>query len=152
MRHLVRRPIDPGTLLAEVSGPERGAVTLFLGTVRNENAGRSATGIDYSAYEPMAERELGRIVRELEARHPGLRVALEHRVGELAVGETSLGIAMAHPHSAPALDALGAALRAVKQRVPIWKREHYVDGTRAWVAVGDTLESRPVAVGGRADD
>ncbi len=134
MTHLVRRPISADALLSAVADDAQGALTLFLGTVREFNDGRQVSGIDYSAYEPMAERELQRIVESARQRHPGLRVAVEHRLGTLRVGETSVGIATAHAHRAPTLDAVREIIDAIKLDVPIWKREHYVDGSREWVA------------------
>lgn len=134
MTCLVRRPISPEGLLAAVAGPAHGALTLFLGTVRDLNDGRAVSGIDYSAYEPMAERELQRILEAVAHQHPGVRVAVEHRLGTLAVGETSIGIAAAHAHRAPALAAVREVIDSIKLDVPIWKREHYVDGGREWVA------------------
>ncbi|MEP7345268.1 MAG: molybdenum cofactor biosynthesis protein MoaE [Gemmatimonadaceae bacterium] len=125
--------IDVARLTSTVSGPECGAVSLFLGTVRNENDGRAVTGIEYSAYREMAERELGKIVDEAVKRFGNVRVALLHRLGHLAVGEASVAIAVAHPHRTESLDAARFIIEALKQRVPIWKREHYVDGTREWV-------------------
>jgi len=116
-----------------VADPAHGASTLFLGVVRDHNEGRSVDGIEYMAYESMAQRELGRIVREAEAHFPGVRVALEHRLGVLAIGEASVGIAVGHAHRAPALDAQRFVIEELKRRVPIWKREHYTDGTREWV-------------------
>ncbi len=134
MTHLVRRPISPEALLAAVAGSAHGALTLFLGTVRDVNDGRQVSGIDYSAYEPMAERELREIVEGVGHRHPGVRVVVEHRLGSLSVGDTSVGIAAAHAHRAPALDAVREIIESIKVSVPIWKREHYEDGSREWVA------------------
>lgn len=131
---LVRRPISADALLAAVASPTHGASALFLGTVREQNEGRPVSGIDYSAYDAMAERELDRIVAEARERHPGVLVAVEHRLGTLAVGEASVGIAAAHARRAPALDAVRFVIEAIKASVPIWKREHYTDGSREWVA------------------
>ncbi len=130
---LVHRPLDPAALLAEVSAPANGAAVLFLGTVREVNEGRGVAGMDYSAYAGMAERELRAIVGEAAARHGSSHIAVEHRVGTLGVGEASVGIAVAHPHRAAAFEAARFIIEEIKRRVPIWKREHYVDGTREWV-------------------
>lgn len=130
---LIDQPIDPAALLAEVSTPEAGAVTLFVGTVRNTNEGRAVTGIDYTAYDAMARRELAKIVTETAERFGTPHVVIEHRIGYLALGEASVAIAVAHPRRAPAMDASRFAIEEIKRRVPIWKREHYVDGTREWV-------------------
>ena len=130
---LVHAPIDVARVLASVADPATGATTLFLGTVREENDGRAVTGIDYSGYEPMALREMNAIAAEAAARWPGARVALVHRLGTLALGEASVAIAVAHPRRVPAMDAQRYVIEELKRRVPIWKLEHYVDGTREWV-------------------
>ncbi len=135
VRHVavVTDPIDVVALLAAVAAPSSGATSLFLGTVREVNDGRAVTGIDYEAYQPMAESELRAIARETCADTAGLLVAVEHRVGTLLVGDVSVAIAVSHAHRAPALDGARRIIESLKQRVPIWKQEHYVDGDRAWV-------------------
>jgi molybdopterin synthase catalytic subunit len=130
---LVRDPIDPTVVLRAVARPAHGAVLLFLGVVRDVNDGRDVTGIEYSAYESMAERELGAIAGEAESRFESTSVAIEHRLGELALEEASVAIAVAHPHRGVAYDASRWVIEELKRRVPIWKREHYTDGTREWV-------------------
>lgn len=130
---IVTRPLAPATLLAEVAGQGMGATVLFVGTVRDVNDGRAVTGIEYAAYGAMAERELAAIVADAAARFDTSAVVVEHRLGALAVGEASLVIAVAHPHRARAYEASRFVIEEVKRRVPIWKREAYVDGTREWV-------------------
>ena len=130
---LHREVIDPATLLRSVAHPSHGAVLLFLGVVREVNEGRDVIGIEYSAYEAMASRELSAIAVEAEARFSGVSVAVEHRLGELALEEASVGIAVAHSHRGSAYDASRWIIGELKRRVPIWKREQYVDGTREWV-------------------
>ncbi len=130
---IVNAPIDVQRLTRYVEDAGVGAISLFLGTVRNVNEGRDVTGIDYEAYQPMAERELRLIVRERCDATPGLRLAVEHRVGTLVVGDVSVAIAAGHARRAPALAAAQQVIELLKRRVPIWKREHYVDGQRHWV-------------------
>jgi len=130
---LVRDPIDVGVLLAAVANDAMGATTLFLGTVRDVNDGRAVSGIEYSGYEPMAEREMHAIATEAAMRWAPARVAIVHRLGTLSLGEASVAIAVAHPRRAPAMDAQRYVIEELKRRVPIWKLEHYVDGTREWV-------------------
>ena len=130
---IVQRPLDPTALLAEVAAVGHGASSLFVGTVRDTHQGRAVSGMEYSAYEAMALHELAAIVAEAEARFPGAQIVCEHRTGELGLGEASVVIAASHPHRAPAFDACRFVIEELKRRVPIWKREHYVDGTRAWV-------------------
>ena len=133
---LVRSPIDPARLIAEVSDSGNGAATLFLGNVRSRNDGRDVLMIEYSAYEPMAEKEIDSILHEAADKFGVEHLVAEHRLGELKIGETSVAIAAAHPHRAPALDALRYSIEQLKLRAPIWKLEHYADGDRNWVSAG----------------
>ncbi|MGH7653832.1 MAG: molybdenum cofactor biosynthesis protein MoaE [Gemmatimonadaceae bacterium] len=130
---IVTRPIDVAALIAEVSSVACGAVSVFLGTVREVNDARAVTGMEYTAYGPMAARELANIADEAGERCGGVAIAAEHRTGELGLGEVSVAIVAAHAHRAPALDATRYVIEEIKKRVPIWKREHYADGTREWV-------------------
>lgn len=130
---IVDHPLDPTALLAEVADVGSGASTLFVGTVRRTNQGRAVTGIDYSAYVPMAEREMAAVVVEAAERFGTIGIAVEHRIGTLALGEASIVIAVSHERRAGAMDAQRFLIEEIKQRVPVWKREHYADGTREWV-------------------
>lgn len=130
---LTRDPIDPAALLRLASRPANGALLLFVGVVRDVNDGRHVTGIEYSAYEAMAATELAAIANEAVLRFGTPNVVIEHRLGELALEEASVGIAVGHPHRGAAYDASRWIIEQLKRRVPIWKREHYVDGTRDWV-------------------
>lgn len=133
---LVLAPLDAAARLAEVQRPANGAEVVFVGTVRDEHRGRGVTGIEYSAYLGMAEAELGRIMAEAAAQFGTPDIVCEHRLGTLAVGEASVVIAVGHPRRAGAYEASRWVIEALKARVPIWKREHYVDGTREWVHHG----------------
>jgi molybdopterin synthase catalytic subunit len=130
---IVRDPLQPSAALAEVANVANGAAILFVGTVREVNDGRPVTGIEYSAYEGMAARELAAIAGEAAARSGTTDIVVEHRVGRLELGEASVVIAVAHAHRAEAYDASRYIIEQIKRRVPIWKREEYVDGTREWV-------------------
>lgn len=132
---LVSHPIDVSALIAEVADISTGATAVFIGTVRDVNDGRPVSGIDYSAYTAMAERELLRIAQEAARQFAPLRIVVEHRVGSLELGDVSVGIATAHAHRAPAIDGMRFVIEEIKRRVPIWKREVYADGTREWVGV-----------------
>jgi molybdopterin synthase catalytic subunit len=138
---LVREPIDANALVREVAAPAHGAILLFLGVVREVNDGREVTGIEYSAYEAMAQRELETIASEATDRFGSPSVVIVHRLGELALEEASVGIAVAHAHRDEAYALSRWTIEELKRRVPIWKREHYVDGTREWV----DPTGRPVA-------
>jgi len=131
---LVRRPIDVSRLIGEVSDPRNGATSVFLGTVRSLNDERDVLMIEYSAYEAMAEKEILSILREAADQFGVEHLVAEHRLGEVQIGEASVAIVASHPHRGPALDALRYSIEQLKHRVPIWKLEHYADGTRNWVS------------------
>jgi len=129
---LTNGPIDTAQAVAAVSGPDRGAVVIFLGTVRDHHAGRPVEKLTYSAYRSMALEGLRRVVADLEAAHENLRAAIVHRLGEVPVGDPSVVIAIASPHRAAAYEASRTALERLKAEIPIWKREHYADGEAEW--------------------
>lgn len=126
--------VDAVTTL--VKHPGAGALAMFVGVVRDHNEGRAVTSLEYSAYEPMAVAEMTRIVGEIESELPVVRVAVHHRIGELAVGEAAVVCAASAPHRADALRAVRLVIDRIKERVPIWKREKGPDGT-AWVGWED---------------
>jgi molybdopterin synthase catalytic subunit len=129
---LSERPIDIELLIERVESDERGGIAVFLGTVRNYHGGREVERLEYSAYGPLAEAECARIVAEAE-RTWGATVAVEHRIGALGIGDVSVAVAAAAPHRDEAFSACRYVIDEMKQRVPIWKREFYTDGTVAWV-------------------
>jgi len=133
---IVDDAIDAAALMAEVARHANGATVLFVGTVREVNDGRSVSGIEYTAYRSMAEREMADIVREAAARFGTGDIVVEHRVGVLELGESSVVIAVAHPHRGDAYDASRFVIEQLKARVPVWKLEHYRDGSREWVHAG----------------
>jgi molybdopterin synthase catalytic subunit len=92
--------------------------------------------IEYSAYEEMASKEMESILSEAAGKFGVEYIAVEHRLGELAIGEASVAIATAHSRRAPAIDSMRYVIEQLKQRVPIWKLEHYADGSREWVNAG----------------
>ena len=145
---IVEQPIDVSAILGRVSRSANGATVLFLGMVRDMNEGRDVTGIEYTAYRSMAERELATIVEEAAALADSDDIAVEHRLGELSVGECSVAVAVGHPHRSRAFEAARYVIEELKQRVPIWKREHYIDGTREWVAANNIAPSALADAGG----
>jgi molybdopterin synthase catalytic subunit len=130
---IVDREIDPSSLIAEVRSNAAGAVSVFIGTVRDVSEGRGVIRLQYDAYLAMAESELATIVHEAAARYDIMCLVAEHRVGELSVGEVSVAIAAAHAHRTAAIECAQFVIEEIKKRVPIWKREHFVDGTREWL-------------------
>lgn len=130
---LVTRPIDVTALIAEVTNHSCGAASIFLGTVRNLHEGRAVSGIEYRAYEAMAVREMESVLVNVRERFGVDHIVVEHRLGMLGLGEVSIAIAAAHPHRQAAMDASRYAIEEIKKTVPIWKLEHYADGTHEWV-------------------
>jgi len=130
---LVDRPIDAIRLIGEVAGSGKGAISVFLGTVRDTNEGRDVASLRYAAYSAMAQAELDRVLDEVREQFGVTSGVVEHRTGSLEIGDISIGIAMSHEHRAPAMAAVTYAIEEIKRRVPIWKEEEYADGTREWV-------------------
>ena len=135
--YLTREPIDLASLLADVR-PSDGGVCVFLGVVRNENAGRETVSIEYEAYGGMAEAEIEKIAREVERDWPDARVAIRHRTGLLRVGDASVAVVASAPHRADAFAACRAAIDRIKHSVPIWKKEFHPDGSSEWVDPTET--------------
>ena len=143
-------PIDPSVVLARVGSRRDGAVALFVGTVRNANDGRPVGGMEYEGYADMAREQLAAIVSEAAVRADSDRVAAVHRLGELAVGEVSVAIAVSTPHRAEAFEAARYVIEEVKKRLPVWKRERYPDGEAEWLAGHVPVGTGPGDGGGRA--
>jgi molybdopterin synthase catalytic subunit len=121
--------------LAAVSGAGMGGIVTFTGTVRAKSQGREVVRLEYEAYAAMAEKVFASLCGEIEAEWPGVRVAVEHRVGVLAVGDVAVAIAAAAPHRAEAFLACQAMIDRLKARAPIWKKEFSPDGA-VWVGMG----------------
>lgn len=129
-------PLGLDELLAEVAHPGAGGVATFLGVVREVNEGRPVSLLEYEAYGAMAEAELGRILAEIQAEIPGVRVSATHRIGALRVGEAAVACAASAPHRREAFQACRLLIDRIKSRLPIWKREHGPDGPY-WVGWED---------------
>jgi molybdopterin synthase catalytic subunit len=131
---ITRDVLDVHQVLAAVGSPADGAAVLFVGTVRAENDGRPVSGMRYEAYAEMAEAVLCDIASAAAARIDSDRVAVVHRIGELAIGDASVAIAVSAPHRAEAFDAARFVIEQIKQRLPVWKHEHYTGGDSRWLA------------------
>jgi molybdopterin synthase catalytic subunit len=112
--------------------PADGAVCVFIGVVRGESRGRAVSHLEYEAYDEMAQDEMARIEAELRHTWPVTDVRIVHRLGRVAVGEASVVVAVTSPHRAEAFAACRHAIDLLKARVPIWKKEHYADGS-LWI-------------------
>ena len=133
MYRLQPETIDPERVRRHVAHPSCGAVLLFFGDTRHSFEGRTVVTLEYEAYTEMALLVMQAIGDEIAARWPGARVAMVHRIGPVPVGETSVVIAVATAHRDAAYLASRYAIDELKQRVPIWKKEIYADGS-AWKA------------------
>jgi molybdopterin synthase catalytic subunit len=118
-----------------VTGEGMGGIVTFTGTVRRHSRGIVVDHLEYEAYAPMAVREMTRLCEEIEAEIAGTKLAVEHRVGRLAIGDIAVVIAAAAPHRAEAFTACRAMIDRLKDRVPIWKKEVGEDGAE-WVGLG----------------
>jgi molybdopterin synthase catalytic subunit len=126
---ITEEPIDPDRTLSRVSHPDRGASLVFVGTTREWTFGKRTVTLEYEAYKPMAEAALASIGEEIAARWPGTLSAISHRIGTVGVGEISVAIAVSSAHREGAYEASRYAIERLKQKVPIWKKEIYEDGT-----------------------
>lgn len=124
--------LDIERALADVSDPACGGIVAFLGVVRNEFDGRASQGIEYQAYQAMAEKEMRRIGEALKEEFDVRHVVMRHRVGRLAVSEASVLVAVSGPHRGPVFLACQRGIDRLKETVPIWKKELWADGSEAW--------------------
>lgn len=125
-------PIDMTGLLARAHHPGAGAVVLFSGEVRDNNRGRPVTFLEYEAYAPLASTMIAEIIATAKERWP-LKVAVaRHRVGKVAIGDTAVVVITASAHRGEAYAANRYIIDRIKHEAPIWKCEHYADGTKEW--------------------
>jgi molybdopterin synthase catalytic subunit len=127
-------PLDLHALIGEISRSSSadGAITSFIGVVRDHNQGRTVSFLEYEAYEALAVRALQRILDEARAAWPDTRLGVHHRTGRLELGEASIIIVAVSPHRAHAFAACRYTIERVKQIVPIWKHEHF-EGGDIWI-------------------
>ncbi|GAB4457930.1 MAG: hypothetical protein OHK0029_18430 [Armatimonadaceae bacterium] len=140
MTEIIEEPLDPQQAVRAVMTEADGAYVLFVGVVRNHSRGRTVTGLEYQVYRPMAERQMQRLVREVNERW-GLRCAILHRVGYIPVGEAAVVVCVSSAHRAEAFDACRWAIDTLKADVPIWKKEFAHDGTY-WIEGEDALQAQ----------
>jgi molybdopterin synthase catalytic subunit len=124
--------LDPAAVAASVARSGDGAVSTFVGLVRDHNAGRQVLWLDYEAFPALALKAFEQIAAEAGEKWPGARLAIHHRTGRVAIGDASVAIAAASPHRADAFAACRYAIERVKQIAPIWKHEHF-EGGDVWI-------------------
>lgn len=125
--------IRPDKLREALADPAAGAYAAFEGWIRNENEGRGVLRLEYESYEPLAVKEGERVIREATGKYPILRAHCVHRTGMLEIGECAVWVGVSAPHRDEAFAACRYIIDQVKVRLPIWKKEHYVDGHSGWV-------------------
>jgi len=119
-----------------------GAIALFSGTVRNQTDGAPVVALEYQAYEPMALEVFKQIAGQIRRQWPDItHVVIHHRTGKLTVGEISVLVAIGSPHRAEAFAACQFAIDTLKHNAPIWKKEHWENGTTSWVSIGACEEN-----------
>lgn len=134
---IVDTPIVTEDVIRKVQSVNAGAITVFIGTVREMTDGKRTLSLEYDAYVPMAVKSLKKIGDEIEEKWADAKVAITHRIGRLEISEAAVVIAVSSPHRQAAYEANQYAIERIKEIVPIWKKEYWEDGTK-WI--GDQLE------------
>ncbi len=145
-RWLGRESLDAGALARETGDPGSGALVTFAGTVRDDRSTREVTAITYTAHEPLAARVLCELESEAVTAHGAMRCRVRHRLGRVPVGEASVIVAVRAAHRGDAFAACRAVIDALKERAPIWKEEHFADGSSG------RPDGVPLREGSRAGD
>lgn len=133
MIELSDRPIDTQRLRESLEDSRAGGYAAFEGWVRNENGGREVRRLEYEVYEPLSLKEGRKIIAEARANWPLIGVRLVHRSGLLELGDCAVWVGVAARHRDEAFKACRYLIDELKVRLPIWKKEHYVDGDAGWV-------------------
>ena len=127
------RPLLPDQVIKLVESDSSGSINVFIGTVRNSTKNRAVQRLEFEAYEPMAIKEIQKIIDKIKASWPINAIAIYHRVGVLAIGDIPVIIAVSTPHRQQGFEACQYAIDTLKQTVPIWKKEVFADGEE-WVS------------------
>lgn len=125
--------IDVASLKNALSNPGAGGFCAFEGWVRNVNEGRKVQRLEYEAYEPLVISEGNKVLAEARERFPYLEARCVHRIGLLEIGDLAVWVGVASAHRDEAFKACRYIIDELKIRLPIWKKEHYVDGDSGWV-------------------
>ena len=136
---LTNEPIEINDVITKVVRPEAGAISTFIGTVREFTEDKRTLYLEYQAYVPMAEKKLAEIADEINQKWADTETAIAHRIGRLDISEVAVAIAVSTPHRKDAFAASRYAIERIKEMVPIWKKEHWEDGT-LWI--GDQKENK----------
>lgn len=135
-------PLAVDEVYALADDQANGAIVVMSGMVRNNTDGKAVVALEYQAYEPMALRVFQQIAAEIHIQWADVsHVVIYHRVGKLEVGEVSVLIAVGCPHRSEAFAACQYAIDTLKHNAPIWKKEHWADGSSSWVSIGACEQS-----------
>ena len=127
-RYITEAPLDLGQLLAETEDDGSGALAVFGGTVRDVNDGRPVDGMTYDGHPSMAAKVLAELEAQAVQEFGVRQCRIMHRIGPMKLGETSVWVVVRAAHRGPAMDAARWAIDTLKERLPVWKEEHYIDG------------------------
>jgi molybdopterin synthase catalytic subunit len=127
------QPLSVDQAIAAVAHEAAGGIAVFIGVVRDHADGKAVARLDYEAHATLAEQELRRVLEEVHAKEPSVRLCAVHRVGELKVTDLAVVVAASAPHRAEAFAACREAIEEIKKRVPVWKKEWSPDGSANWV-------------------
>ncbi|MCM3733779.1 molybdenum cofactor biosynthesis protein MoaE [Fictibacillus nanhaiensis] len=141
--NITSEPINNQDVIDKVIHHNSGAVSVFIGTVREMTDEKKTRYLEYEAYVPMAEKQLEKIGEEIKVKWPDAKTAITHRIGTLQISDTAVTIAVSTPHRQDAFEASRYAIERIKEIVPIWKKEHYTDGEE-WVGNQKGTESYPL--------
>lgn len=133
MIKLTDQPIDINAAIKAAEADGAGAVNVFIGTVRNKTQEKQVLSLDFEAYDPMAEKEIQKIVDQAKAKWPVIKAVVVHRKGHLEIGEAAVVIAVSTPHRKASFEACEYIIDTLKQTVPIWKKEIF-EGGEEWVS------------------
>jgi molybdopterin synthase catalytic subunit len=130
-------PLLVEEIYALADDPRNGAIVVMSGMVRNQTNGQAVESLEYQAYQPMALKVFENIATEIRQKWSDVtRVVIHHRIGRLKIGEISVLIAVGCPHRREAFEACQYAIDTLKHTAPIWKKEHWKDGSSSWVSIG----------------
>jgi len=133
---IIETPIDTAAVLSQVQSPLAGASLLFVGVTREMTGDRQTSFLHYECLESMARKKMNELANAACARWPLTGCAMTHRLGRLEISEASIAIAVSSPHRGVAFEAGQWLIDTFKEVVPIWKQEHWADGTTDWVHPG----------------
>lgn len=135
-------PLSVEDVYAHADDPANGAIVIMSGMVRNQTGGKPVVALEYQAYEPMAMQVFKQIAGEIRTTWSDVtHVVIHHRIGWLQIGEISVLVAIGCPHRTEAFEACKYAIDTLKHNAPIWKKEHWSDGSSGWVSIGACEQS-----------